>query len=147
MTHAWPGEDSAATRARRQALLERMRAQRLFPPGRRTTCPECRRRTFTGADDLRVELVHDGTVHSFRHLHGARCTRCGAQTLEPYDQAEMEGALAARFTADYAAHVSNVGKGTVGTYWPKDVHAATTRFRNATAQACSLRRSAQASGP
>jgi DNA-directed RNA polymerase subunit RPC12/RpoP len=111
----------AETRQGKQAMLEAMRSERLWPEGSRHTCPDCRSRTLRGRSDLHVQVARANTVHVFRHLHGAKCNRCGAQVLEPYEDIAIEGELVDLFVADYEAKVTNIGSNTVGTYWPKDV--------------------------
>lgn len=97
------------------------RTKRLWPKGSTAKCPKCAHASFEGRDDLTLELPSKGHVVIFRHLHGARCSRCGYQVLEPYDQAAVEEEVGVSFHSDYEAKVSRIGSGTLGTYWPKDV--------------------------
>lgn len=96
-------------------------AARLWPTGDVSECPACGRETFEGREDLTYRLTHGHHVISFRHLHGASCSSCGAKTLEPYEQIEVEEEAGVGFHPDYEAKVSRIGSGTLGTYWPKDV--------------------------
>lgn len=98
-----------------------LQATRLWPAGSISRCPNCAEDSFVGRDDLTLEVPRAGVVVIFRHLHGARCSRCNAQTLEPSEELDIESETAAGIVADYEAKVSNIGSGTVGTYWPKDV--------------------------
>jgi hypothetical protein len=66
-------------------------------------------------------VVRGNVVNSFRHLHGAMCTTCSVVMLEPYEAAGIEDQVGMPFVSDYEAKVTNIGSGTVGTYWPKDI--------------------------
>lgn len=99
----------------------RMRSQRLWKKGHRYPCPECGNKTFVGQDDLVVRFAARDGVHVFHHIHGVRCESCGAQTMEPYEQLDIEEEVGARFKPDYEGKITRIGRGTLGTYWPKDV--------------------------
>lgn len=94
---------------------------RLWPPGSVSACPSCERRSFVGRDDLSAEIARPGGVVVYRHLRGAKCSNCDGQSLEPGEQMQIEREAGVGQVADYEAKVSNIGSGTVGTYWPKDV--------------------------
>lgn len=94
---------------------------RLWPEGERFECPQCGEETFEGKSDLTYRATHGRHVVSFRHLHGASCSSCGAKTLEPYEQIGVEDETGVGFHPDYEAKVSRIGSGSLGTYWPKDV--------------------------
>lgn len=94
---------------------------RLWPDGSTSECPGCARRTFVGRNDLSHEVARPGGVVIFRHLQGARCSHCRAQSLEPWELMQIEAEVGVGQVADYEAKVSNIGSGTVGTYWPRDV--------------------------
>jgi hypothetical protein len=117
--HALP--TPAQVQAGKDALLRRMRGQRLWPAGKTFKCPGCGNRTLKGSDDVHVEVVRDNMVHAFRHMHGAMCSSCPVIVLEPYDAIGVEDQVGMPFVSDYEAKVTNIGTGTVGTYWPKDV--------------------------
>jgi len=95
--------------------------ERLWPEGETFACPRCGERTFEGRSDLAYRSTEGRHVVSFRHLHGASCTNCGAKTLEPYEQIAVEDEADIGLHPDYEASVSRIGSGTLGTYWPKDV--------------------------
>lgn len=97
------------------------RTKRLWPADSKTTCPKCGNKTFEGRDDLGLEIPSHGHVIIFRHLQGARCSKCAYQVLEPTDQVAVEKEAGVSFHSDYEAKVSRIGSGTLGTYWPKDV--------------------------
>ncbi len=105
----------------REALIKKMRGQRLFPTGTTTMCPMCRKETFEGRDDLSAEVRKEHTILIFRRLSGARCRNCHAQTLEPYEEIDIEREAGFGAKSDYEAKVSRIGSGSLGTYWPKDV--------------------------
>lgn len=107
-------------RAARQ-IAERARGLRFWPLGSVSDCPNCGAHRFVGRDDLSTEGPRPGGVLIFRHLRGARCEACQAQALEPADLVDLEAEAGVGVVADYEAKVSNIGSGTVGTYWPKDV--------------------------
>lgn len=95
--------------------------ERLWPEGSFFECPRCGEETFEGRSDLTYRATRGRHVVSFRHLHGASCTNCGAKTLEPYEQTGIEDEAGVGFHPDYEASVSRIGSGSLGTYWPKDV--------------------------
>lgn len=94
---------------------------RLWPEGEVFECPSCGEEAFEGRSDLVYRDTRGSHVVSFRHLHGASCRSCGAKTLEPYEQIEVEDEVGLGFHPDYEASVSRIGSGSLGTYWPKDV--------------------------
>ncbi len=95
--------------------------ERLWPDGTIQGCPRCGEEAFEGRSDLTHRITNGRHVLSFRHLHGARCRACDAQSLEPYEQFAVEDEAGVGVRADYEAKVSRIGSGTLGTYWPKDV--------------------------
>lgn len=98
-----------------------LRGRRHWKAGRAYACPVCRHRTFVGRDDLTHEEVRGDKVFVFLRLHGGRCTSCDAQAVEAYEVLDVEDAMGVSFRADYRGKVSRIGRGTLGTYWPKDV--------------------------
>ncbi len=105
-------------------IAEQARAfakQRLWKEGSVAKCPSCGRDSFVGRSDLSHEIGRPGGVVVFRRLKGAKCANCQAQSLEPSEQIQIEREAGIGQVADYEAKVSNIGSGTVGTYWPKDV--------------------------
>lgn len=102
-------------------VREARQEARFWPPGSIQDCPQCGERKFVGREDLSYEVATQGRVIVFRHLHGARCGACHAQALEPDELVRIEDEAGVGLLADYEAKVSNIGSGTVGTYWPKDV--------------------------
>lgn len=111
----------AETFADRREQTRQAYDQRLWPEGERFECPECGKQTFEGKSDLTYRTTHGHHVVSFRHLHGASCSSCGAKTLEPYEQIGVEDETGVGLNPDYEAKVSRIGSGSLGTYWPKDV--------------------------
>jgi YgiT-type zinc finger domain-containing protein len=104
-----------------QQTREARQKARFWPLGTTHACPQCGERKFVGREDLSYEVANQGRVIIFRHLHGARCEACHAQALEPDELVRIEAEAGVGILADYEAKVSNIGSGTVGTYWPKDV--------------------------
>lgn len=104
-----------------EAALQKIRSRRAWKPGRAYRCPDCGQPTFLAADDVSMEFAHKGKVYVFAHLHGARCSACGAQTVEAYEQIRMDEEIGVGHRADYEAKVSRIGSGSLGTYWPRDV--------------------------
>lgn len=68
------------------------------------------RETLVGS----VALVH-------HNLHGARCTQCGTEFLEAYEEISLEEVGPERYLSDYLAKVTSVSGRNLGTYWPKDI--------------------------
>lgn len=97
------------------------RRDRLWPNGSVADCPVCGKRAFVGRDDLSHDVARPGGVIVYRRLQGAKCAHCGAQSLEPWELMQIDDEVGLGQVADYEAKVSNIGSGTVGTYWPKDV--------------------------
>lgn len=94
---------------------------RLWPDGSVSVCPSCERRAFVGRSDLNHDVARPGGVIIYRHLQGAKCSHCNAQVIEPAEQIHIENEVGMGQVADYETKVSNIGTGTVGTYWPKDL--------------------------
>jgi hypothetical protein len=107
--------------ARRQELRRIQREHRLWEDGRIYDCVVCHQKALVGRSDLVEEIFRPGQIHSIRHLHGAKCTACNSQFLEPSEIVEIEDELGVGIIADFEAKVSNIGSGTLGTYWPRDV--------------------------
>ncbi len=102
-------------------IAEAARTFRAWPLGSVTECPNCGKRAFVGRDDLSHEVAKRDGLVVFRHLHGGRCESCGVQSLEGEDLVAVEHESGVELVADYEAKVSNIGSGTIGTYWPRDV--------------------------
>lgn len=116
-----PPVPAAEWKARDKLVVQAARGLRAWKPGKVYRCPTCDKRTFVGANDVSVEFIRGPTLVVFRHLHGARCASCNAQALEAYEQVDLERERGTEFHPDYEAKVSRIGRGTLGTYWPKDV--------------------------
>lgn len=107
--------------ARRKSLRAIQREHRLWEEGRVYRCPNCERRSLVGRNDLVEEIAKPGQIASFRHLRGAKCTACNAQFVEPSEIVAIEEEVGVGLVPDFEAKVSNIGSGTLGTYWPRDV--------------------------
>lgn len=94
---------------------------RLWPEGESFECPQCGEETFNGCSDLTYRTKRGRHVISFRHLHGASCTNCGAKTLEPYEQIGVEDKMGVGSDPDYEASVSSLESGSLGIEWPMEV--------------------------
>ena len=112
-------EDVADVERRLGRLMDE--SKRLWPDGVVSRCPVCKKKKLVGRSDLVVSVPKVGRVDRFMRLRGGRCENCSAQVLEPWEQAIIERAEALAPHGDYEVKVSNIGRGTVGTYWPKDV--------------------------
>ena len=95
--------------------------RRFFRPGQLYRCDICGKKTFEGRTDVSLDVVRRGTVYVFRNLHGAVCRACGAKTVESYEMYNIDDHILTGYRTAFEASVTNVGKGAVGTYWPKDV--------------------------
>ena len=113
------------TKGELNRLQKKLRAaafkRRLFQPGQVYRCDVCGRKTFEGRTDVSLEVIRRGVVYVFRNLHGALCKSCGAKTVESFEMYNIDDHLHTGFRTSFRARVTNVGKGAVGTYWPKDV--------------------------
>ncbi len=97
-------------------------ARRHWPAGTTHACPRCRRELLVGSDTLRYQTVDgQGHVHTFYNLRGGHCSGCGLDILEPADLIEVEKTVRIGFTPIFSGKVSRVGRGTLGTYWSRDV--------------------------
>ncbi len=94
---------------------------RAFPPGSTRKCPECEESTLESRDDIVRETVVGAMALVHHHLHGARCSHCGSEFLEAYEELALEETRPGDRVADYEAKVTNVSGRNLGTYWPKDV--------------------------
>ena len=103
-----------------RARLMRERA-RAFAPGSRRKCPTCGKRTLTGTDDIMREMVVGALAVVHHNLHGARCSHCGTEMLEAYEEIALEEGGQPRRLTDYQAKVTSVSGRNLGTYWPKDL--------------------------
>jgi YgiT-type zinc finger domain-containing protein len=100
---------------------EAIKGQRIWPAGSVSECPQCRKSALVGSNELVHRVVRPGNVQTFRNLRGAKCSACGSQFFEPEETIAVEDAVGVGVMADFEAKVSNIGSGTLGTYWPKDV--------------------------
>lgn len=117
--HPTPREWAAALAKLRDRLMtERPRA---FPPGSTRVCPACDANALESRDDLLRETVVGAMALVHHNLHGARCTNCGTEFLESYEEVALEEAGAGPLSSDYEARVTHVSGKNLGTYWPKDV--------------------------
>ncbi len=97
-------------------------ATRHWPAGVTHKCPRCRNTTLTGSDDISYRTIdRRGHVHSFYNLRGGHCSSCGLELIEPADLIKVEKTARVEFTPIFSGKVSNVGRGTLGTYWSRDV--------------------------
>jgi hypothetical protein len=118
-THPAPRQWSQAISNLRDRLMaERPRA---FLPGSTRRCPQCAKRALESRYDLVRESVAGAIAVVHRNLHGARCTACGTEYLESYEELAIEDAGWQHALANYQAKVTSVSGRNLGTYWPKDV--------------------------
>ena len=103
----------------RQRIRERLTRARLWEEGSRHPCPECGARSFTGSNELTQEFRRGRRIIVMRNLTGARCASCGFQMLEPREHLTIDDELEILTGAHHDVGVSRVGRGTLGTYWPK----------------------------
>lgn len=116
---AFPTRDEWEERKKKYRAA--VKGKRLWPAGSVTRCHKCKNNSLVGSDEVTHQVVRPGNLQTFRHLRGAKCAVCGAQYLEPEDVIAVDEAVGAGVVADFEAKVSNIGSGTLGTYWPKDV--------------------------
>lgn len=74
----------------KRRAMKAMAAQRLWPMGSITLCPECNKKSMVGRDDLTARVPKPGAVLVFHHLRGGKCSNCGVQLLEPTDTVQVE---------------------------------------------------------
>lgn len=118
-TYPTPREWAAAVTELRDRLMEGR--PRAFPPGSKRACPVCSKETLESRDDLVRETISGSMALVHHNLHGARCSDCGTEFLEAYEEVAMEEAGPTRHLPDYLAKVTSVSGKNIGTYWPKDI--------------------------
>lgn len=107
-----------AMRARIRAKLTENTA---YEEGKQYRCGSCGRLEVRAATDLQQEFEKDGQIVVVANLRGARCHSCGAQALEPSDIMVLDDLAQTLAQPPEHASVTRIGRGTVGTYWPKGV--------------------------
>ena len=105
----------------RKRIREKILKQVAYRKGRKYDCPECGRAAMESVSDLSVDLLRGSSVVVVTNLAGARCTHCGAEALEPREIVHLDDLVDDLAQPDEVARVTRIGKGTVGTYWPKAV--------------------------
>jgi YgiT-type zinc finger domain-containing protein len=109
---------NAVTQLRNRLMQERKRA---FPVGTIRGCPVCSKKALESRDDVMRETIVGAMALIHHNLHGARCSNCGAEFLESYEEIALEEAGPQRILSDYHAKITSVSGRNLGTYWPKDV--------------------------
>lgn len=116
-----PTSDEAWTTAE-EKVSKAIQSVRHWPVGTVHDCPRCREHEFAGKDDIRYQTMDTrGHVHSFYNLRGGHCTACGLDLIEPADLIMVEKTARIEFTPVFSGKVSRIGRGTLGTYWGRDV--------------------------
>jgi len=105
----------------RERIRARLMKSVLWKPGRIYECPECHRRAFAAAQDLVQEVRRADKVVILKNLHGARCSQCGFRVLDGREELRIDDEYERMSASRHEAAVSRVGRGTLGTYWPKAV--------------------------
>ncbi len=107
------------------ALRERVQAaidKRQWEPGRTYSCPACKSKSLKGTDQLNLQASRDGMLVVYPSLRGAECGTCHAKFVEPMEMALLEqGPLGPHWMPQFDLKVSSIGRGTLGTYWTKEI--------------------------
>lgn len=111
----------AAAETLRRRIRKRLLDQRVYRAGSSYVCGNCLRQEVEAADDLSVELIRGEAIVVVMNLHGGRCRHCGAEHLEPRDMVRLDDLIDDLSTPEEEASISRIGRGTLGTYWPKAV--------------------------
>jgi len=97
-------------------------AKRQWGPGRTYRCPSCQTKSLKGTDQLQLEVSRPGMLVVYPALRGAECAKCHAKFVEPSEMALLDqGPLGPQWMPDFALKVSRIGRGTLGTYWTKEI--------------------------
>jgi hypothetical protein len=104
-----------------ERILERARRIRHWPLGSVKQCPDCKKRTFAGRDDLVERIIRPGTVYVFGRLHGGKCSSCGYQIIENEDLFRIEEEAGVGRPATFEVGVYTKGTNVIGTNWTRDM--------------------------
>ncbi len=97
-------------------------AKRQWEPGRTYRCPSCDGKALRGTDRLNLQSSRDGMLVVYPALRGAECGNCHAKFVEPMEMALLEqGPLGPQWMPQFDLKVSSIGRGTLGTYWTKEI--------------------------
>lgn len=115
----------ALTPEQEKALRGQVRAaiaKRQWEPGRTYRCPSCQAKALKGTDQLNLQAQRDGMLVVYPALRGAECGNCHAKFVEPMEMALLEkGPLGPQWMPQFDLKVSSIGRGTLGTYWTKEI--------------------------
>lgn len=108
----------------RQRLHAKLKAASPWKPGVAYRCGQCGERALFASSDLTQEVRRGQTLVVLRNLRGAECRSCGAGLLDLAEALRIDAEFDAIDSSPSPARVSRVGRGTVGTYWPKAIERA-----------------------
>ena len=112
-----PEQEAALRREVRGAI-----AKRQWKSGQAYVCPSCGQRSLVGTDRLNLQVHREGMLVVYPALRGAQCGKCHAKFVEPSEMALLEqGPLGPQWMPQFDLKVSSIGRGTLGTYWTKEI--------------------------
>ena len=115
-----PMSPEAANRLRERIRRQYQKQQR-YRPGVHRYCTDCRTETVEYATDLSATMKQGRNLAMFRNLRGGRCTTCGGEYIETSELIRIEDEAEILMGAPEPARVTSIGRGTLGTYWPKPI--------------------------
>lgn len=97
-------------------------AKRRWRPGQPYVCHSCGQKSLVGTDRLNLQVQREGMLVVYPALRGAQCGKCHAKFVEPSEMALLEqGPLGPQWMPQFDLKVSSIGRGTLGTYWTKEI--------------------------
>ena len=114
---AMPEQETALRNDVRAAI-----AKRQWAPGRTYRCPSCQAKALKGTNQLNLQAQRDGMLIVYPALRGAECGNCHVKVVEPNEMALLEqGPLGSQWMPQFDLKVSSIGRGSLGTYWTKEI--------------------------
>lgn len=108
----------------RERIRRKLAASSLWRPGVSYRCPSCGARALHASSDITQEVRRGSTLVVLRNLKGAQCRECHYGLLDLAEALRIDDEFDQLEGPAVPARVSAVGRGTVGTYWPKAIERA-----------------------
>ena len=116
-----PPMSPETTNRLRERIRRQYQKQQRYRPGVKRFCIDCRTETVEFATNLNATMKQGRNLAMFRNLRGGRCSTCGGEYLETSELIRIEDEAEMLVGPSESARVTSIGRGTLGTYWPKPV--------------------------